>query len=60
MGGGEEKNDSKLSDLSGGRTESLRIETEKAVGGNMVGQNVKTFHLSAGGNVQTALPWNGS
>lgn len=28
MGGGEEKNDSKLSDLSGGRTESLRIETE--------------------------------
>lgn len=27
MGGGE-KNDSKLSDLSGGRTESLRIETE--------------------------------
>lgn len=46
VGSREEKNDSKVSDLSNRRTEFLCIETEKAVGATMVGQNVKTFNLS--------------
>lgn len=56
--GGGEENDSKVSDLSNGRTELPCIEKEKAVGGSMMGQNVKTFNLSMDGNVQTALPCN--
>lgn len=46
VGGREERNDSKVSDMSNGRTEFLLIETEEAVGANMVGQNVKAFRGS--------------
>lgn len=58
--GGEEENDSKVSDLSNGRTELPCLEKKKAVGGHTMGPNVKTFHSSTDGNVQTALPCNGS
>lgn len=54
--GGEEENDSKFSDLSNGRRELPYLEKKKAIGGNTMGSNVKTFNSTPDGNVQTVLP----